>query len=605
MNQNQVKQKNLKFYNKFLIFLFVLVISSCTDDSSIEDIYNSSDFVVDSSVSLDCSGIWENNPLCKERNEALIALKDLEESLLLINDDISFEAITLKDDISINRKSADKEFFNEFYFKARDIYISSNNQITAYISQRSDRLQYLILEIENAINTNNIENVNSMFDEAYELDSSNKKIINLSERYKNYSVVTKKIDEAYRALENLNYRKAKEIITNQYEIDKNRTDVKNAYNDILSIANEKIFTDLLNKAYNKLQENNLDESYNFYLLANDIYPNNKELKPFLNSYNSKKTIMMIDKNKSLYQAEYGKENWKEALSYALKLVTLDPSNKIFGEYFDKTTKLKKYSDDFNLYLTRPDRLSDSNIRNNLRSLIREVELLDLSSEKSFINNKNKLKDLLAKYSETILLKITSNNSTYIDIQKTLKLDPFDIKTIKLNPGSYTIVAKRPGYQSYMKKVDLLPGSSMNEILAVCEDELCQIIDDFSSNTETITSNDNQVIELNTDDIIENTNYIKDAKISSRSFSKNLVCNQVTQNRNFKVSYELSLLNNGRVASLKLLNKPNNLSRDDNRVLDIVSIALSKSSFNFSENNYINSSKKVKHTINIPSNFCTN
>ena len=112
--------------------------------------------------------------------------------MLLINDDISFEAITLKDDISINRKSADKEFFNEFYFKARDIYISSNNQITAYISQRSDRLQYLILEIENAINTNNIENVNSMFDEAYELDSSNKNIINLSERYKNYSVVTKK-----------------------------------------------------------------------------------------------------------------------------------------------------------------------------------------------------------------------------------------------------------------------------------------------------------------------------------------------------------------------------------------------------------------------------
>ena len=62
MNQNQVKQKNLKFFIKFLIFLFVLVISSCTDDSSIEDIYNSSDFVVDSSVSLDCSGIWENNP---------------------------------------------------------------------------------------------------------------------------------------------------------------------------------------------------------------------------------------------------------------------------------------------------------------------------------------------------------------------------------------------------------------------------------------------------------------------------------------------------------------------------------------------------------------
>ena len=89
-----------------------------------------------------------------------------------------------------------------------------------------------------------------------------------------------------------------------------------------------------------------------------------------------------------------------------------------------------------------------------------------------------------------------------------------------------------------------------------------------------------------------------------SFSKALVCNQATKNNNFKISFELGVLDNGRVVSVKIIDKPSYLTRDDNKVIDIITIALSKSSFIFTDNNFLNSSKKVKHTVKVPSNFCT-
>ena len=77
MNQNLVKQMNLRFYKTIFGIFFIFILYSCSSDKNEVITYEISPSV-DPNTSLDCTGVWANSPLCKERNEALIELKKLE-----------------------------------------------------------------------------------------------------------------------------------------------------------------------------------------------------------------------------------------------------------------------------------------------------------------------------------------------------------------------------------------------------------------------------------------------------------------------------------------------------------------------------------------------
>ena len=77
MNQSLVKPMNLRFYKSLISIIVFSLLYSCSNE---EPITNSDQNIltVDPNTSLDCTGVWANSPLCKERNEALVELKKLD-----------------------------------------------------------------------------------------------------------------------------------------------------------------------------------------------------------------------------------------------------------------------------------------------------------------------------------------------------------------------------------------------------------------------------------------------------------------------------------------------------------------------------------------------
>ena len=211
----------------------------------------------------------------------------------------------------------------------------------------------------------------------------------------------------------------------------------------------------------------------------------------------------------------------------------------------------------------------------------------------------------------IVLDITSNNKTFIDIQKTAQYRPFESESIKLYPGKYTLIAKRKGMQSVRKEVNLTPESKTVFVTAICENQ-CRIFDSksdqsyenkVSSNkpdtvTNPINSSQNLIAKTN------QANFIKGAKINSTTFSRNLVCDKKTNNNAFRANFVLSVTNSGTVVSTRLMSTSiTNLSTDDRKVIVIIERALKKSKFKLPKIDGKTSSGKINYPVSIPKNFC--
>ena len=113
MNQSLVKPMNLRFYKSLTSIIVFSLLYSCSNEEPEIITYEISP-TVDPNTSLDCTGVWANSPLCKERNEALVELKKLDPLYQSFKDAKSIEANDILSEVESVKKDGDKFYFEEF-----------------------------------------------------------------------------------------------------------------------------------------------------------------------------------------------------------------------------------------------------------------------------------------------------------------------------------------------------------------------------------------------------------------------------------------------------------------------------------------------------------
>jgi len=211
----------------------------------------------------------------------------------------------------------------------------------------------------------------------------------------------------------------------------------------------------------------------------------------------------------------------------------------------------------------------------------------------------------------VLLTITSNNETFVDIQKTVQYQPFVQESIKLYPGKYTLIAKKKGKQSYRKDINLNPDIEEVTYIAECSDE-CKIYESNNISANNSAQKFNQIQENITNiqstsrdlDEINSQKYIEGYKINNNLFTRNLVCSRTTRNNSFKVTFEISVNKTGSVVATKVINNSlASVNADDRQVIIIIERALKKSKFKLPRINGVSEGGKIKYPVSVPRNFC--
>ena len=609
---------NSRFYKSLSGIIVISLLYSCSNEETEILTYDISP-TVDPNTSLDCTGVWANSPLCKERNEALVELKKLDPLYQSFKNVETNDAKDILSEVESLKKEGDKFYFDEFYFKSRDSYKSASELIKDF----NDRNRLKVLEIidrsQLAFDLVKLDEAKTLVEEGLSIDPSNNKLVNINKRIDNYYVVTDLISSAQNYSSSNKYSLAIQTIDEAIQIDPQRSDAKQTKIKIVEESKVYYFNQNLKNAYNALASDEFNKSLSLYNDAKSILPTNPELSILKREIDTKKKNYDITLYTNSGDRSYDAENWESALDAYNKAMKLDPANSDLVRKVNRTSSLKQTYDDLNKYLRNVDRLSSPNIRNNFEKAIRVANDLNLKDEKKLITLISQAKETFNKYSEMVVLNLISNGETYLDIQKTRQYQPFNEENIKLYPGKYVLVAKKRGMQSTRKEIILEPGKEFLSITAICTNK-CSIYetgditkDDVDlSNVEEQQQNiiNNQQNNSSSQNMV-NEKFIKNAKIISSSFSKNIVCTKTTRNSPLRLTFTLNVDKGGRVISSRVTSirvhqemvQAKNLKPDDRAVIVIIEKALKKSKFNVPKVNGQPQVGKVNHVVVIPAGFC--
>ena len=611
MNLNQVKQTNLRSYNLLLSLFILFIYSGCSSEPEVSDTFKPSSSV-DPNTSLDCSGIWEGSPLCLERNQSLVELKNLDnlyQELILVK---SSESEAVIDKVKSLRSEGDKNYNDEFYFKARDLYKEAFEAIIYFNSRNKTKVKNLILQSENLLNIGKPEEAGELIKEASSIEPSNTNLLTLQKRVDNYYQINSLISSSKKSLIEEDFDNALIKINKAILLDNLRLDSADLKDAIISESNDYYFDQYIRNSYKNIDSGDIKRALLNLSKAKKIYPNNEEVIILDKTLLISKKQYDLKNFKKAGDISYSNEDWPKALKNYSSALKLTPNDQLLKDQVKKVTILDKISNQLTKFNSSPERLSSTNIRNNLNTVLKTAKEIILVDEVKLISLIKKSDELFNLYSVMVVLNITSNNKTFIDIQKTAQYRPFENESIKLYPGKYILIAKRKGMQSIRKEINLSPESKVVSVTAICENQ-CRIFNSKSNQSyeNAVTTNKKSIIGSNpviaSKNLITKTdqvNFIRGAKINSTSFSRNLVCDKKTKNNSFRANFVLSVTKTGTVVSTRLVDTSTiNLSTDDRKVIVIIERALKKSKFKLPKIDGKTSPGKINYPVSIPKNFC--
>ncbi len=618
MNLSLVKPMNSRFYKSLTGIILFSLLYSCSNEESEAIITYDISPTVDPNTSLDCTGVWANSPLCKERNEALVELKILDPLYQSFKQVDNNQAKDILSEVESLKKEGDKFYFEEFYFKSRDSYKKASELINGFNDRNRLKVLELIDRAQSAFDLIKLNEADTLIQEGLSIDPANSKLLNLNNRIINYQTVTDLISSAKDYSSSNQYSLALQTIDEAIQVDPERVDAKQTKNIILEESKIYYFDQNLKNAYKALTANEFTKSLTLYNDAKSILPNSQELPILKREIDTKKKSYDIVLFSNSGDNSYVAENWESALDAYSKALKLDPTNSDLIKKANRTSSVKKTYDDLNKYLRNIDRLSSPNIRNNFEKVLKVANNLNLKDEKQLINLISKANETFETYGKMVVLNLISNDETYLDIQKTRQYEPFVEENIKLYPGKYVLVAKKRGMQSTRKEINLEPGTEFLSITAKCTNK-CSIyetgnvskddvdLSNVEEQQESIVNNQ----QANTMQNITNEKFIKNAKIVSSSFSKNIQCTKTTRNSPLRLTFTLNVDKAGKVVSSRVtsirvhqeMQQAKNLKPDDRAVIVIIEKALKKSKFNVPKLNGQPQVGKINHVVVVPAGFC--
>ena len=427
--------------------------------------------IISSNYKLDCTGFWEDNPLCVERNNAIRALQELEytieetQKIIDNENDLKFQGA------KVYKNEGDNLFRDEFYYKAENKYKEALTILNEIKLTNKNKIEGLR---NKAIIAYNEDKLNEALNYFKELDSliTDEEVSSYIVKINNRNEIIKLNNKAKELLNNQQFDESKVTIFKSISLDKDYIPSINLKDEILKKEKDFNFFNYINDTYAYIDELNFKKARNSLSQAKALYPNSEEV-------NQVEVRLKINEKENIVKAlmqnidnSVKKEAWKAAMKNINELVNINSSMVDPG----KIKRIKDIISFINLadiHLLKPDRLSSKNVFDEALKNYELGKILINNSTPKLANKVSKLETLIKEYSKRIDITFISNNETYFDIERFKNFDPFREFTISVRPGNYTFIAKKPGVEAYRKEVKI-KSTDTNKVISVICDTSCSI-----------------------------------------------------------------------------------------------------------------------------------
>jgi len=426
---------------------------------------------VDPSTSLDCKGVYEASPLCIERNEALSALKAFTKKLeLVIQKNIQSDEIN-----SANRlkKEGDLFYFDEYFYKARDSYLSGTNILKKELEKSERNLENILNEGKRLFNQKKLMPAKKAFQDLLEKDPDNEVALIYLSKIKVYPEVESLIKMAIKERDKFNFKLSLQYLNDALNLDSEFPRLDLIIKKTQELEKNYLFNRYLNQGFTEISNKNINKAINSFKLAKNLKPKNKDL--FELEQEISRVLKEINLSRYIERGKlfFSKEEWRKAAQNFESALEINSNLKEIINLLNESKKYALSYEEMDFYLKNEKRLSSDKIYENALIILKEAREISNQKYNLFNGQIKKLKDLIEKYSTKVEVNISSNRKTFLEIERAQKFKPFSEKKLLLRPGEYVFIVKRSGMTSLRKTINVDFKKQVLFLSANCE-KICKL-----------------------------------------------------------------------------------------------------------------------------------
>lgn len=230
------------------------------------------------------------------------------------------------------------------------------------------------------------------------------------------------------------------------KLDPQQQDAKAALAKVEQQIQQQRFSRALAAAVNAIDNKDFDRAQEALAKASAIDNNRPELATLQAQIDAELKTQGVKSLEKRIQVFAGADEWQTVQMLAEKGLADYPDSQIVQQAKQSAGEILAASSALDVYIERPGRLADNNIRQNAVNAVSKYSGLTQLSAK--LGEKiSQVEQLIENENQPIDVTIRSDNRTYIKVLGVGVVGEVREKTIQLKPGKYQLEGRREGYRS--------------------------------------------------------------------------------------------------------------------------------------------------------------
>ena len=340
--------------------------------------------------------------------------------------------------------------FNDYgasdYSQAQTTIEQLNTDITNYQSAFEKAYKQPYADAAKAFAANDIDDAAQLNAQALKVKGDYSDALALQKRIDIYHEVADLYEQARVGGVEGNIEKQRSAYQQIIKLDPQQQDAKAALAKVEQQIKQQRFARALATAVNAIDRKDFDRAQEALAKASAIDNNRPELATLQAQIDAELKSQSMESLEKRIQVFAGADEWQTVLILAEKGMADYPDSQVVQQAKQSAGEILAASSALDVYIDRPDRLADNNIRQNaVNAVSRYSGLTQLSAK---LGEKiSQVEQLIERGNQPIDVTVRSDNRTYIKVLGVGVVGEVREKTIQLKPGKYQFEGSREGYRS--------------------------------------------------------------------------------------------------------------------------------------------------------------
>ena len=439
-----------------LAFTWFLFLSNFTASQAEEDLTFSE---TQDLLLIDCSGDNRNSPLCVEREEALDALKilnDIKDNLL----DINVETWSKEEySIILSKKQQGDDLFDQgFYGKAKLSYQSAIKESEELVKEGKNLFSSYVKQGYILLDQEKDEEAKIQFENALIIIPNDRNALIGVERASVFKEVVKFQKEAELFIKVGDFNDALQSVNKAAQLDSINQKTKNLRISLDKLILDRNLNEAIDDGYFYLEKKDYQNARASFERAIKINKLSQSALTGIDLVVEGEKRLKINADRLMAEKYFFEEKFSKSVSYYSSILKIDSTLAFANDGLSRANQYINLEKKIDRYLNRPDRLASKAVFIEANQLL--AQLRGLKFGERLAKKRQDLIVILDDYSSLVTLRITSDNRTQISIQNGENLGVFFDKELKIYPGKYTFVGKRKNYVTVRRVLEIRAATSI-------------------------------------------------------------------------------------------------------------------------------------------------